>query len=531
MQFSRLLPSLNVSFPQFRIPFLKQHKKEKKLPPKKKRYLLRWLVVLFFVTIAIFSYATNPFVRFSLVKDPYDIVTHDQNIFSIQKSSDISVESGKFVDRLVFAKSSWHILTGKISGGPKSPKTTVDEIIKAIHTARFDPDHPFIISGDHFSMFYPRSLGIFYHTLLDPRTALDETDWQNRQRIYLKSVAYGLDVYSQSEKLSTTIVPIGPGSVALMNVYAPPSDTLYSLLLGLENLLSEEYLRSNYPYDVEAPEYEAQLQTQEAAQVLLDQHKDNLKRHYETFLRDTVDPATGLVRKDILLSSTKDMAKRESAFYDNVMLWKTHQQVQTLGIVDENPLLLADLKKRIIDTFWLEKEGYFLEDLSQKGIDEKYYSSDWLIAYQVGMLDPDDPQDRVYLERSIAYIQRNALDQPFGLQYHADPRPDQLHLVVNVAAPHYGSTTIWSNWGQEYTKLLAHLAVVTGNEDYLRTAKDQIEAYTFNIKRYQGYPELYDDQGDFYRERLYKSVRQTGWVVSFEQAREMVIWSEREMEL
>jgi len=490
--------------------------------------IIRWSLFGLLLLVAIFSYLTNPFVRFSVVSDPHNEIVLENDQFGLNLDESLILKDDAFFSNLAFVKSGWHIFSSKLAGGPKAQQATVDEIIAAIHQKRFDPEFPFIISGDHFSVLYPRSLGIFYHTILDPRTAINETDWRNRQLIYLKTVAYALEVYGQSDRLSTTIVPVGPRSVALMNIYAPPSDTLYSVLYGLQSLLSDSFLQENYPYE-SLETYVPEIQTRQAAELLLDRYRDDLRRHLNQFLRDVVDPATGLVKTDILLAGTKDMAKKESGFYDNVMVWKSKQLAQELGVVEENELELIELKQRIIDAFWLEEEGYFLEDLSERGIAEKYYSSDWLIAYQTGFLDPENEADLAYLERSVDYIQRNAIDQPFGVQYHSDPRRHQLYLWVRTFAPDYGSTAIWSNWGMEYTKLLAHLAQVTGEQLYINQADQQISSYAFNIKRYRGYPEVYNENGDFFSQRLYKSIRQTGWVVTFEQAREMVEWTEREM--
>lgn len=503
-----------------KIPFFKKKVAKK----KRRRYIIRWSIAIFILSVALFSYATNPFVRFTLIQDPFDTISVQEDRLVVEQESELIVKEDPFFSQVALIKSGWHIVSSKFAGGPKAKKSSVDSIIEDIHQLRFNPELPFLISGDHFSVLYPRSIGIFYHSLLDPRTALDETDWQNRQFIYLKTVAYTLDVYRQSEKLSTTIVPIGPRSVTLMNIYSMPSDTLYSILHGLDTMLSTETLVERYPYQTDL-NFDTSLQTRQAALELLRTHEDSLIRHYETFLRDTVDPGTGLVKKDILLSGAKDITKRESAFYDNVMIWKTHHLMQKLNLVEENQAQLDALKQNILSSFWLDREGYFLEDLSDEGVEEKFYSSDWLIAYQVGMLDPEDTEDLEYLTRSVAYIRRNAIDQPFGLQYHPELRRHRQYLAVRLFAPSYGSTAIWSNWGQEYTKLLAHLYQVTGDPEYLMIAEDQIEAYAYNIKRYQGYPELYNDQGDFYRQFFYKSIRQTGWVVSFEQARAMVSWT------
>jgi len=490
----------------------------KESPRKKMARRVSFFLVFLTIIIAIFSYFTNPFVRFSLVKDPYARVIMEDNKISVTNGEDILLKEGRYIDSVAQLKSGWHILSSRFSGGKKASSNTVDEIINEIHLIRFDPDEPYLISGDHFSVLYPRSLGIFYHSLLDDRTALSETDWQNRQIIYLKTLAYASSVYSQSEQLSTTIVPVGPGSVALMNIYAVPSDTLYSLLFAYQQLMDNSYQRENYPYE---NDISYTLQTVTAAEDLLSLYKDDLRRHYYGFKDYSYNEQTGLIKKDILLSGTKDIMKKYGAFYDNVVFWKTTQLAQELGVIDQDQEWLDQYKQRIIDTYWLEDQGHFLEDLSDVSLTDKWYSSDWLIAFQTGFLSPDSATDRQYLIRTVDYIQRNAIDKPFALQYSPDNRRDRMYRVVKWFSPDYGSTAIWSNWGMEYTKLLIRLAEVEQKAEYLEQAKSHLDAYTFNIKRYQGYPEVYDQEGDFYKTALYKSIRRTGWVVTFEQAREM----------
>lgn len=472
------------------------------------------------IPVAIFSYLTNPFVKFSLVRDPYGELALVDGQFYVDERNAPNLKESRAFGWLAQVKSGWHIVSSRFSGGPKTKAVTVDDIIREIHGLRFQPSVPYLISGDHFSVLYPRSLGIFYHSLMDARTALDDLDWQNRQEIYLKTTAYALDVYAQSPKLSTTIVPIGPNSVALMNIYSYPSDTLYSLLYALRVMQDQRVLETLYPYEVVVPA--RTLQTASASAELVRLHKDDLRRHLETYTQDVYDQKTGLLRKDILLSGTKDITRRESAFYDNVIFWRTHQLAQELGIIEKDDAFLADLKARILSAYWLDSEGYFLEDLSEEGVAKKFYSSDWLIVQMTGFLSTFVPEERKYYEASVQYIQRNALDQPFGLQYHSDVRKHRLYGFVRVFAPSYGTTALWSNWGMEYAKTLLMLEQATNQRTYGEQAERQLEAYTFNIKRYRGYPELYDDKGDFYRQFFYKSVRRTGWIVTYEQARAML---------
>lgn len=480
------------------------------------------MIVFFLLLLAIFSYLTNPFVRFTAIVDQYTVVTVEDGLFMIEPSAGLLLRDNRYTRTFALMKSGWHIVTGKLSGGPKGPKSNEDDIINAIHQLRFNLDWPFLISGDHFSAFYPRSLGIFYHSLLDPRTARSEADWHHRQLIYLKSTAYALDVFSKSDRLATTIVPIGVRSVALINVFAPPSDTLYSLLYALTVLQDPGTSTVQYPYDPPPDSYgaHAQLKTQRAGKILLDANRDTLRQHWLRYREQVYDETSGLIRTDVRLSGVKDMAKRESAFYDNVIFWKTARLARDLDIGPEiTDQFLDDLKNRIIGAFWDEESGIFIEDLSTRSRTQSYYSSDWIIAYQTGFLSPADSEERRYLIRSVDYIHDRGIDEPFGLKYHTDPRPWQLYPLIRWTAPSYGSDAIWSNWGMEYVKLLTHLARETGDKRYLQLAGTQLEKYTYNITRYRGYPEVYNKHGDFFRQGVYKSVRQTGWVVSYEQAR------------
>lgn len=497
------------------VPF---SKKRKRVTSK-----IVWWTGLFLIALGIFSYLTNPFVRFSIVNDEISQISYDDNEIKLSQEYSLKVKDRAFYNQLAFFKSGWHIITSKFSGGRKASRSSVDQIISEIHIKRFDPNLPFIISGDHFSVFYNRSLGIFYHSLLDQRTALSNEDWINRQLIYTKSLLYALDVYSQTDRLSTTIVPIGPHSVALLNIYAYPSDTLYSLLYAIA-ALKDDSVHQIYNYQGANPLSLDQI-TSPVADSILNIYRDDLIRHVNLYLEKVVDPQTKLVKKDIHISSTKDLVKRESSFYDNVIMWKTLALAADLGIVEIEQNFLPDLKNKIINTFWLPEENHFLDHLSQDSIEGNFYSSDWLIAFQTGFLDPKNQNDLVYLVKSVEYIKRNAIDRPFGVSYQAERRPSETHLLPRLLAPDYGSRAIWSNWGMEYTKLLLSLAQVTKDITYLTEADHQISAYAYNIRRYRGYPEVYTNEGDFYRQFFYKSIRQTGWVVSFEQARAMLEWT------
>lgn len=492
---------------------------------RRRRRFQFYLFLALLLTVAVFSYLTNPFVRFSIIVDPFKRYQLVDGQITLEKDSSLLLRDDAAWRSLGLVKSGWHIVSNRFSRGVKTKSSLTDEVIREIHAIRFNPEEPYLISGDHFSVLYPRSLGIFYHTLLDPRTALDAQDWQNRQLIYLKTTAYALQAYEQSDRLSTTIVPVGPRSVVLANIYAPPSDTLYSLLYALSVLKGEPVLSSIYSFAENEPNSYA-VHTQQQANQLLADHGQTLRWFVQKYVSDSYDPATGLIKREIELSGVKDIAQhRASSFYDNVVFWRTVHLAQQLGLVEKDEAFLAELKQRILDTFWLPEDGYFLEDLSEKGVSEKRYCSDWLIVLATGFLNPLHPDEASYYQRTVEYIQRNGIDQPFALQYHPDVRREQLNFLVRTFAPAYGSTAIWSHWGMEYIKVLTFLARQSGDAMYLEEADRQLAAYTFNIKRYRGFPEVYNQHGDFFNTVLYKSVRRTGWIINYEQTRALFEWT------
>jgi hypothetical protein len=487
---------------------------------RKKRRPIRRMeqgLILFLVFIALFSHLTNPYTFLSVIKEPFKIAIQDTELVYSRQHPIYTLDVAP-IRLLGNLKDTWHILANQLSFfHPTIKANSIDDIIDSIHWARFSTQKPYLISGDHFSILYPRSLGIFYQSVLDPRTARSETDWLRRQIIYLKTALYALETYAHTKELSTTIVPIGPLSVTLVNHFFPPSDTLYSLLFAIEAMRSPEELQSLYPYNrLDQKQYT--LATVTAANTMLSEYKDTLKRHYDTYSNDVTDPKSGLIKTSIHLSGEKDSVERESAFYDNVMLWKTKELAQRLEIIPKDAYSLTQLRQKILTEFWDPQQGYFLEDLSANAKNNHWYSSDWLVAVMTGFLKPENPEDQEYIKKSIQFIQKEKLDRPFALKFQPDAQPSNLYWLVKIAAQDYGTHAIWSNLGMEYTKLLIHMYQVTCNNEYLTEARYQLDQYKNNILKYKGFPEVYDQMGNMYHIKLYTSVRATGWVVNFEEA-------------
>jgi hypothetical protein len=354
-----------------------------------------------------------------------------------------------------------------------------------------------LISGDQFSVLYPRNLGVFYNSILDVRTAHSEQDWQNRQRIYLQSALYALDAFSAAKKMTTTIVPISPRTVVLTEVHpgSIPSDSLYGILYAFDQL-----------------EHADKVQTAPAVQQIIRERKTDLAELLALYLQSVQDPTTGLVKRGINLASARDGVVRDSSFYDNVILWKTLDLANTLGIRKTSQTQLDALRSKILATYWQADGGYFKDDQKTNA-----YSSDWLIALTNGFLSPSNPDDRTKIERVIAYTKKEHLDQPFPIKYSA-ANHSSTPWIVKKFVPNYGGDAIWSYWGAQYINTLAMMYRQTGNDVYRRDAEGFIAIYREKINETRGFPETFDAQGNFLQNTFYKSIRQTGWVVEFESA-------------
>jgi hypothetical protein len=474
-------------------------------------------LLLCFCIFTLYIIYTNPTRHRTIIQKPFQI-KYENNKIVLKKTHSVTIKKGFFWKAIAYYKCAFHIIANVYFGSPKAKGTTEKEIIRDVHRLRFDPKQIYLISGDHFSVQYPRNLGVFYLAMLDSRIGFDEKDWQMRQLIYLQTIAYDLEVFTQHHDITTTIVPLGPKSAAPVNIYAYPSDCLYGILYGLHACMNADALQKMYPFETEK---KFSLQTQKAAKELLDMYKKPLQKLVQQYINTVLDPDTRLIKKNIHLSSAKDITIRTCAFYDNVILWKTLQLADELEIMKTSKKYLHDMKVNIIKNFWNEKDGYFYEDLSDHSIKKGYYSSDWLVSMFTGFLSPLHTDERHYFERSVRYIRKHEIDRPLGLKYQQTDRAHRQFPLVRLFVPSYGGSAIWSHWGTEYIKLLVLLYSTTRKKEYQKEAGYQLDQYSQRIVKYKGYPELYDESGNMLSTLFYKSIRQTGWVINYEQAKAM----------
>jgi len=464
------------------------------------------IALLLFVSF-IWAHLTNPFVKGTIFKGPYrTFVDEDGNIGYVQNYQ-LRVFTGPLANTLGYYKGGVLIVQNTFFKGAHARGTTVEAIIRDIHEQRFDPSKPYLISGDQFSVLYPRNLGVFYNQLLNPNTALNSQDWEHRQRIYLQSVLFAIDGLSASINPRTTVIPIGPRHAVLTQVHPGGigSDQVFGLFYALDVLRDDAHQNGSYRHATKA-----------AAKRILSEKKQALQFIYDSYIAAVHQTETLLVRENLHLSSARDGVIRSSSFYDNIILYETIRLAEKLGLKGTLHLNIKAIEQKIKDTYWNESRGYYNDDA-----ENHHFSSDWLIGYVTGFFDLQDARDLQRTLRTISYIETTNLANPFPIKYQLGGNLN-VPRFVKIFVPSYGTDAIWSYWGTQYISLLADVFKATRKTEYLNKAQTYIAAYEQNIIKNAGFPETYNAQGEFFRSTLYKSIRVTGWVVEFEYAKDLV---------
>lgn len=470
---------------------------------------LRYKIIIgvgaFFVVVAVFNTYlsfTNPYAKQNIIQQPYQTYIQDGKV-KYQENFRLKVHGGPIADLLGYYKSGLLIVQNSLFGSRPVPGNNPAEITQNIHQLRFDPSKPYLISGDQFSVLYVRNLGVFYNRLLEPDIALNQQDWENKQRIYLQSVLYGIDGLSASRTPKTTVVPIGPRSAVLTQVHPGSygSDSVYGLLYALERIHDEDASKDG----------RYRLQTKASAEQITRERINQLQQIASDYLTTVRDPRTGLVKTNLDLASARDGVTRNSSLYDNIVMWKTLELADKLGIRETSDQELTGLRQRILSTYWNDQTGCFIDSINNPNS----YSSDWLIAMPTEFLDPSQDKDR--LGRCITYIRTHKLAEPLPIKYNDESKPEGP-WAVRTFVPSYGGNAIWSYWGAEYITLLAELNKVTSDPSYKQEAQRHVNTYHQKMVKYHGFPETFDAQGNFLQNTVYKSIRSTGWLVQLEYA-------------
>ena len=213
-----------------------------------------------------------------------------------------------------------------------------------------------------------------------------------------------------------------------------------------------------------------------------------LTEKYRPFLQQqlhAVSPLlepTGLVKKNIHVSSMKDHAIRQSSCYDTCMLGLLSRAAKKLAL--ENPLKQFDYPQLLLDNYWTGNA--FCDDLSDKNI----ISGDaTILPLWTGMI-----RSPKIARAALTGARLADLTSPFPLKYTAHI-PNSPEVLASLFVPGYEHDTIWAHLGMMYL----HVA-----KKYDRTAfRSARAAYARTIEQHGTFLEVYNPDGTLFSKPTY----------------------------
>lgn len=199
-------------------------------------------------------------------------------------------------------------------------------------------------------------------------------------------------------------------------------------------------------------------------------YRDFLNREIQRLFDEVVSPSTGLVKRELHVSSMKDFSVRQSSCYDNCMLALLAKELRGMrGLI--NPFADFDYPGLLVKNFW--NGEYFYDDLSK----QEYVAGDAnLFPFALGIINDGDK-----LRSALEMVQAAGLDQPLPLRYTAGR--EKVNFILQEYFLHnYEGNTVWTHMGPLYIKLIRSV-----DEWQAKELKDK---YTKMVESFLSYPEV-----------------------------------------
>lgn len=322
----------------------------------------------------------------------------------------------------------------------------------------------FMVSSGHYREFYARDFGWCVESLL----SLGERD-----RV-LKTLSYVLAVFEKHGRIEQSIDPAGKPFTF------PEADFSDAL-----------------PFIIHA------LRLSKAGKIIK-KHGKFLNREIVRYFEGVIDGSTGLVRKDVHISSMKDYALRQSSCYDNSLAGMLANDLSALSssgvpgaISLVNPFRKYDYSDILIRNFWTGE--HFLDDLSGS---RTICGDANTLPFWTGVI-----RDKAMLRKAMRSVQNEGLDDPFPLKYTRDRFREQKMISTEFLAGNYERDTIWTHVGLMYIKVVAQV-----DKDL---ARRYMVKYEKKMLLHRNFLEVYDRRGRPFQTIAYYTDESMLWVANY----------------
>ncbi len=322
-------------------------------------------------------------------------------------------------------------------------KNICEQIVRNCYNKK---ENYFMTSLGHFCEYWSRDFGLCVESLKK----------LGYEKEIKSTLNYALNIFQKKGKITTTINP--KGKPFDFPTYAP--DSLGFTLHSLVTLNDKE---------------------------LVEKHKSFLEKEVKRYYKKVINKKTGLVKKKHF-SSMKDLAKRKSSCYDNIMSGWISKNLDLLGL--NNPLKKYDFKKLILDNFWTGT--HFIDDLSGSKIlsgDANTYS------FWTKLFEEED-----LISSAISKVQKKGLDKPFPIKYSIEKPKTVWYDLLSSG---YEFQSIWAMTGIPFIKV-----VLKVDEEL---AKKYFDKYTALIEEHKTFLEVYEKDGSIFKRYNYVSDEAMLW--------------------
>jgi len=314
---------------------------------------------------------------------------------------------------------------------PKKYKGDAEKICKKIVEDCWNGKF-FQTSTTNFPQFWTRDFGFCVSSLM-------KLGYQKEVNLTLR---YALNRFKEYKQITTTITPRG-------KPFDFPKEAVDSLPWFIHALRVAKF---NY-YD----------------------HKDFLNLQVQKFFDFFIDKKTGLVKKNLHVSSMKDFAVRNSSCYDNCMIGMLAKDLSHLKLYD--PFKGYNYSQLIKERFWNGK--YFWDDLEK----QEYVASDAnIFPFITGLI-----ADKEMMGSAVNEIRLANLDQPFPLKYTAK-RNNIKFIWQEWLLRDYESNSVWTHMGPLYIKMVQQIDT--------KLADNYKSKYQSQIEQQQNYLEVFFANGE-----------------------------------